>query len=554
MPELLQVQHEDIAASHNSIKAQLDHNREADSRWDEIRQKMRVDQVLNEEMGQQLWRVLEQYQDVFAWNKGELGCCTIGEHSIDTQGFPPCRVAPGRLSYWEEAEVKRQINVLVELGKMRANDSAYAYRVTLLVKKDGRRRFCGDYRPLNLQTRRDSFPMPLVDDVISQLGKSAWFIALDLQSGFWQIKMAPEDRGKTALITKNGLYDWTVMPFGLKNATSTFTRTMYEVFKDLGDSFLKVFVDDLNIHSESWEDHLQHLEVVLSRLREVNLRLNPNKCCFAAKSIVFLGHVVNKEGTKPDPSKIDAVLHFPTPKTVTNVRSFLGLTGYYRKYLREYSRIASPLFELTKKDMAFVWDQNCQRAFDDLKRALVEAPILVRPDFKEPFCLDVDWSTKGVGVILSQRESRCKKVVAYASKALTVAQRKFHPMEGECYALIWGILHFRQYLHRTHFTLRTDHKPLEWLATVSDAHGRRGRWIDMLQDFSFKIVHRPGMRHANADALSRNPVGQAVDDDDFYQEIQDDPNIWGGSTNDDARMLAVQYGQDSEWLGIRRRI
>jgi hypothetical protein len=554
VPELLQVQHEDIAASHNSIKAQLDHNREADSRWDEIRQKMRVDQVLNEEMGQQLWRVLEQYQDVFAWNKGELGCCTIGEHSIDTQGFPPCRVAPGRLSYWEEAEVKRQINVLVELGKMRANDSAYAYRVTLLVKKDGRRRFCGDYRPLNLQTRRDSFPMPLVDDVISQLGKSAWFIALDLQSGFWQIKMAPEDRGKTALITKNGLYDWTVMPFGLKNATSTFTRTMYEVFKDLGDSFLKVFVDDLNIHSESWEDHLQHLEVVLSRLREVNLRLNPNKCCFAAKSIVFLGHVVNKEGTKPDPSKIDAVLHFPTPKTVTNVRSFLGLTGYYRKYLREYSRIASPLFELTKKDMAFVWDQNCQRAFDDLKRALVEAPILVRPDFKEPFCLDVDWSTKGVGVILSQRESRCKKVVAYASKALTVAQRKFHPMEGECYALIWGILHFRQYLHRTHFTLRTDHKPLEWLATVSDAHGRRGRWIDMLQDFSFKIVHRPGMRHANADALSRNPVGQAVDDDDFYQEIQDDPNIWGGSTNDDARMLAVQYGQDSEWLGIRRRI
>jgi hypothetical protein len=319
--------------------------------------------------------------------------------------------------------------------------------------------------------------------------------------------MAPEDKGKTALITESGLYDWTVMPFGLKNATSTFTRTMSKVFKDLGDRFLKVFVNDLNIHSESWEDHLQHLEVVLSRLREVNLKLNPNKCCFAAESIVFLGHVINKEGTKPDPSKIDAVLCFPAQKTVTNVRSFLGLTGYYQKYIRGYSRIASPLFELTKKDMAFVWDQNCQRAFDDLKRALVEAPILVKPDFKEPFCLDVDWSTKGVGAVLSQREGRCEKVVAYASKALIVAQRKFHPMEGECYALIWGILHFRQYLHRTHFTLRTDHKPLEWLAIVSDAHGRRGRWIDMLQDFNFKIVHQPGMRHANADALSRNLVG-----------------------------------------------
>jgi len=500
---------------------------------------MQVDQVPNKEMGQQLWRVLEQYQDVFAWNKGELGCCTIREHSIDTQGFPPCRVAPRRLSYWEEVEVKRQINVLVELGKMRASDFAYACRVTLPVKKDGNRRFCGDYRPLNLQTRRDSFPMPLVDDVISQLGISAWFTALDLQSGFWQIRMAPEDMGKTALITKSGLYDWTVMSFGLKNATSTFTQTMSEVFKDLGDRFLKVFVDDLNIHSESWEDHLQHLEVVLSKLREVNLKLNPNKCYFAAESIVFLGHVVNKEGTQPDPSRIDAMLRFPVPKTVTNVRSFLGLTGYYRKYIRGYSRIANPLFELTKKDMAFVWDQNCQRAFDNLKRALVEAPILVRPDFKEPFCLDVDWSTRGVGAVLSQREGKCEKVVAYASKALSVAQREFHPMEGECYALIWGILHFRQYLHRTHFTLRMDHKPLEWLATVSDAHGRRGRWIDMLQDFSFKIVHWPSIRHANADALSRNPVGQAVDDDDFYQEIQDDLNIRGGSTNDAARMFAV---------------
>jgi len=297
--------------------------------------------------------------------------------------------------------VKRQINVLVELGKMKPSDFAHACCVTLPVKKDGSRRFCGDYWPLNLQTWRDSFPMPLVDDVISQLGRSARFIAFDLQSGFWQIRMALEDMRKTTLITKSGLYDWTVMPFGLKNVTSTFTRTMSEVFKDLGDKFLKVFVDDLNIHSESWEYHLQHLEAVFSRLREVNLTLNPSKCCFAIGSIVFLGHVVNKEHTRPDPGKIDAVLRFPEPKAITNVRSFLGLTGYYRKYIKGYSRMASPLFELTKKDMAFVWNQDCQRAFDDLKKALVEAPILVRPDFEEPFCLDVDWSTKGDGVVLS---------------------------------------------------------------------------------------------------------------------------------------------------------
>ncbi len=191
---------------------------------------------------------------------------------------------------------------------MRPSDSEYTNRVTLLVKKDGNRRFCGDYRPLNLQTRRDLFPVPLVEDVISQLGKSVWFTALDLQSGFWQIRMAPDDMRKTALVTKTGLYDWTVMPFGLKNATSTFTRTMSLVFKELGNKFLKVFVDDLNVHSESWEDHLRHLEAVLSKLREVNLKLNPGKCCFAARSITFLGHVVSERGAKPDPGKINAVV------------------------------------------------------------------------------------------------------------------------------------------------------------------------------------------------------------------------------------------------------
>jgi hypothetical protein len=176
------------------------------------------------------------------------------------------------------------------------------------------------------------------------------------------------------------------------------------VFKELGDKFLKLFVDDLNVHSESWEDHLRHLEAVLSKLREVNLKLNPGKCCFVARSITFLGHVVSERGAKPDPGKIDAVVHFPEPRTVIDVRSFLGLTGYYRKYVQGYSRLASPLFDLMRKDVVFVWSQDCQRAFDILKKALVDAPTLVRPDFSRPFYMDVDWSTKGVGVILSQKE------------------------------------------------------------------------------------------------------------------------------------------------------
>ncbi len=210
--------------------------------------------------------------------------------------------------------------------------------------------------------------------------------------------------------------------------------------------------------------------------------------------------------------------------------------------------MAGPLFELTKRDMVFAWNREHQSAFDELKRALVQAPVLVRPNFREPFCLDVDWSTRGVGAILSQKEGRFERVIAYASKALTEVQRRFHPMEGECYALIWGILHFRQYLHRTHFTLRTDHKPLEWLATVSDAHGRRGRWIDMLQDFDFKIVHRARLKHANADALSRNPMEQAADDEDFRQEIPDDLVTQHGTSEATEKVLAVRKNQHLQWF------
>jgi hypothetical protein len=188
-----------------------------------------------------------------------------------------------------------------------------------------------------------------------------------------------------------------------------------------------------------------------------------------------------------------------------------------------------------------------------LKATLVDVPVLTRPDFKQTFWLDVDWSPKGVGAILSQKEGKFERVVAYANKSLTEAQRRFHPMEGECYALIWGLMHFRQYLHMKHFILRTDHKPLEWLATVFDAHGRRGRWVGMLQDFSFKIVHRPGLRHTNVDALNRNPVGSAADDNDFGEEIQDiigaQANVPGGV----GELLCVLTGEETEWMGIRRK-
>jgi len=199
--------------------------------------------------------------------------------------------------------------------------------------------------------------------------------------------MVPKDMKKTTLITKTRLYDWTVMPFGLKNATNIFTKTMLEVFKDLGDKFLKVFVDDLNVHNESWAKHLQHLDVVFFKLREVNLKLNPNKCCFGTKNITFLGHVVSNKRTKPDLGKIETLLHFPEPKTITNIKSFLGLIGYYHNYVSDYSQVAASLFELTKKDIDFVWNLGYQQAFEVLKITLVDAPVLIWPDSRNHFVL-----------------------------------------------------------------------------------------------------------------------------------------------------------------------
>jgi hypothetical protein len=263
------------------------------------------------------------------------------------------------------------------------------------MKKDGSQRFYGNYCPLNHQTRQDSFPMPLIEDVLNQSGHSEWFSALDLQSRFWQILMALDDVQKIAMITKSGLYEWNVMPFGLKNATNTFSRTMVDIFKEWTNQFVKVFVDDVNTHNGTWNEHLGHIMLVFQKLKGVNLKLNRSKCCFGSKSITFLGHIVDNVGSQLDLRKIATIQHFAKPKTTTNVKAFLGLTRYYRRFVARYAKIVEPLFALTKKDYKFLWTPICQKTFIALKRRLVEAHVLVRPNFNRPFILDVNWFIRG---------------------------------------------------------------------------------------------------------------------------------------------------------------
>jgi hypothetical protein len=231
--------------------------------------------------------------------------------------------------------------------------------------------------------------------------------------------MAPDDVKKTIVITKSRLYEWNVMPLGLKNATSTFSRTMANIFKEWTNQFMKVFIDDVNVHSGTWDEHLGHIRLVFQTPKGVNLKLNPSKCCFGSKSITFLGHILDVVGSQPNLGKIVIVQHFPTPKTTTNVRAFLGLTRYYRRFIVWYAKITKPMFPLIKKDYKFLWMPICHSTFIALKIKLGEAPILVRPNFNKPFILDVDWSIKGVGTIRSQKTKRQEQIIAYANKGLS---------------------------------------------------------------------------------------------------------------------------------------
>ena len=330
-----------------------------------------------------------------------------------------------------------------------------------------------------------------------------WFTTLDLASGYWQVEMDPSDQEKTAFIVQQGTYEFTVMPFGLTNAPATFQRLMNQVFNGMLYKGVIVYLDDINIYSKTFDEHLDKLQEVLQRLRAAGLKLGPDKCHFLQRQIEFLGHVVNDQGIATDPAKIEKVQNFPRPKDVTTVRSFLGLASYYRKFIQDFSRIARPLYQLTKKDVLFKWKKEQQQSFEILKEKLTTSPVLAHPDFDKLFYLLTDGSSEGLGAVLTQlNEKGQEQVIAYASKSLQGAQKNYAATELECLAVVWAVELFHHYLGVKPFIIITDHSALTWLHT-SAMKGRRARWILRLQPYNFEIKHRPGKDNANADALSR---------------------------------------------------
>lgn len=480
------------------------------TRVDKILRLLRLDH-LNTEEKTSVTRLVTNYAERFHLPGEPLGATSMSKHRIFTTDDRPINVKQYRYPQIHKEEIQRQVDEMLEKGVIEASSSPYNSPLWIVPKKDDSKgnkkwRLVIDFRALNEKTIGDAYPLPNIVDILDQLGSAKYFSVFDLASGFHQILMDKTDKHKTAFSTPYGHFEYNRMPFGLKNAPATFQRLMDQVLTGLQGIELFVYLDDIVIYARSLEEHEIKFQRLMKRLEEANLFLQPDKCEFLKKEVAYLGHIITENGVRPDPKKVSAVENFPTPKTRKNIKQFLGLAGYYRRFIENFSKIAKPLSDLTKQSVAFEWKQEQQEAFNKLKHALCSEPILQYPNFDEPFIITTDASGYAIGAILSQGKIGSDLPIAYASRVLNDAETRYSPTERELLALVYAVKHFRPYVYGRKFTLVMDHKPLEWLNSVSDPTSRLMRWRLKLAEYDYQIKYKPGKRNKNADALSRNPI------------------------------------------------
>ena len=466
-------------------------------------------EVLVPEDVQKFGCLVREYRDVFSTKDEPLGQTDVVEHEIKTTG-PPIKMHYRRVPSGLKEEAVKEEERMKDLGVIEPSESPWAAPVVLVRKKDGTLRYCIDYRKLNQVTQKDSYPLPNIQDCLDSLEGATFFSSMDLCSGYWQVKMSEDAKDKTSFYgAGGGLWRFRVMPFGLCNAPATFERLMERVLGQLRWQICLCYLDDILIFSRTVDEHLAHLEIVFQRLREAKLKLKPKKCHFFQRQVAFLGHIVSSEGIATDPSKTLKISDCPAPQDVHEVRSVLGLFSYYRRFMPHFSELAKPLIKLTEKNRTFVWGEEQQEAFEQLKQMLAQAPILSHPCKDGMFVLDTDASSEGIGAVLSQIQDDKEKVIAYASKTLSKAERNYCITRRELLAVVYFTEQFKHFLLGRKFLVRTDNSAVRyWMRIQSnsfDPQGQTARWMVKLAAFDFDIKHRPGKQHLNADGMSRMP-------------------------------------------------
>jgi transposase InsO family protein len=478
---------------------------------------------LTDTQRQQLTALLHKHADRFSMNGENMERTDSVHHEIDTQDRRPFRERLRQYAPAVQQIIDKEVEKMLKDGVITQSKSPYASNLLLVRKPDPsseggvKNRVCASFVRLNKDTEKDSYPLPNIQYIFDKIGHSEWFTTMDLLSGFWQVLIKPEHRHKTAFITMRGLYEFVVMPFGLCNAPATFQRLMDTVIKPEYRSFIETYIDDLMTHSKTFDEHLRHLETMLNSLREHKLVVKLSKCKFAQREVKFLGHVIACNQIKTNPEAVEAIQKWQRPlgggkKAVTAIRGFLGMAGWYRRFIPHFADIAKPLVHLTKQDTVWAWTDECQHAFEQLRDALTSSPVLAVADPNKNYVLHTDASDHAMGALLQQEDDDGHlHPIAYASKTFTDAQRRYDTTEREAAAIPWALEHFNTYCEGHRYTLLTDHQALSYIRTNTNNNKRITRWQLLLQHYQLDIYYMKGKDNHAADLLSRPYMQERID-------------------------------------------
>lgn len=478
---------------------------------------------------QDLNKLLSKHRHIFSKSDTDIGQCTVFKHRIELLDELPFKQRHRRIPPSMIEEVRCHLEDLLSAGVIRKSKSPWSSGVVLARKKSGKLRMCIDYRALNNRTKKDAYAIPRIEDIFDCLYGSSWFSTFDMKSGYYQIEVEESHKERTAFsLGPLGFYEFNKLPFGLCNSPGTYQRIMEECLGDYNMTICVIYLDDLVIFSDSYEEHLHRLDLIMTRLSQCGLKLNPEKCFLLQRKVKFLGHVISEKGIETDPDKVEVIKNYPRPQNSDELRSFLAFCSYYRKFVKDFARITKPLSDLLpptsmrKKKLdvkQWQWNSEHEDTFQNLKFILTAPPVLAFPNFQEPFELHIDASTKGLGAVLYQTQHNQKRVIAYASRSLTKSEKNYSAFKLEFLALKWSITEkFSDYLIAKKFTVLTDNNPVTHVLTSAKLQATGQRWIAALSDYDFDILYRPGKKNVDADTLSRYPFQKSQSEE--FEKIE----------------------------------